>query len=147
MTTSILAGRPLLARLVTEDHRISGDLQAQIMSAIWRLERGTVEQVRWELPARYRGAHTTVQTVLNRLSERGLLSRHRVGNAIEYRPRVSESDYLSRFIAGTLAGASRDARRTVLARLITNLNDAELAVVQRLASDVTHRTTERQRRR
>jgi predicted transcriptional regulator len=147
MTTSILAGRPLLATLVTDDHRISGDLQAQIMSAIWRLERGTVEQVRSELPARYRGAHTTVQTVLNRLSERSLLSRHRVGNAIEYRPRVSEADYLSRLIAGTLAGASRDARRTVLARLITNLNDADLAVVQRLASDVPHRTTERQRRR
>jgi predicted transcriptional regulator len=48
-----------------------GDLQAQIMTVLWRLESGTVEQVRSGLPARYRGAYTTVQTVLNRLAERG----------------------------------------------------------------------------
>ena len=110
---------------MTDNQRFSGELQAQIMSAIWRLEGGTVEHVRSQLPARYRGAYNTVQTVLNRLSERGLLSRHRVGNAIEYRPRISEADYLLRSIASTLAGTSRDTRRTVLARLIANLNDAE----------------------
>ncbi len=44
---------------------IQGELQAQIMSALWRLEAGTVEQVRSALPTRYRSAYTTVQTVLN----------------------------------------------------------------------------------
>jgi predicted transcriptional regulator len=125
MTTSILPGRPLLRRFVTDDQRFSGDLQAQIMSAIWRLEGGTVGHVRSELPDRYRGAYNTVQTVLNRLSKRGLLSRHRIGNAIEYRPRISEVEYLSRSIARTLAGASSDTRRTVLARLVANSTDAE----------------------
>jgi len=62
--------------------QIQGDLQAQIMTALWRLESGTVEQVRSGLPARYRGAYTTVQTVLNRLAERGLLVRSKRGNAI-----------------------------------------------------------------
>src|SRR5688500_5725731 len=99
------------------------------MSAVWRLDGGTVEQVRSELPARYRGAYTTAQTVLNRLSERGLLSRHRAGKAIEYRPRISEADYLSRSIARTLSGASNAARRTMLERLIDNLNDADLATL------------------
>jgi len=78
---------------VTDDQRFSGELQAQIMSAICA-EGGTVEHVRSALPARYRGAYGTVQIVVNGLSERGLLSRHRVGNAIEYRPRISEADYL-----------------------------------------------------
>jgi predicted transcriptional regulator len=132
---------------VTYDDPISGDLQAQIMSAIWRLERGTVAHIRSALPPRYRGAYTTVQTVLNRLSERGLLSRHRVGNAIEYRPRISEADYLSRSIAKTLAGSSSDARRTVLLRLIMDLDDAELAAVRRLVGEVPDRTANRQRRR
>jgi predicted transcriptional regulator len=124
---------------VSDNQRISGEVQAQIMSAIWRLDGGTVEHVRSELPPRYRGAYTTVQTVLNRLSERGLLSRHKVGTAIEYRPRISEADYLSRAVARTLAGASSDARRTVLARLIADLNLAELEAVQRLANDVRDR--------
>ncbi len=71
------------------EERISGELQTQLMSAMWRLGAGTFEQVRSELPRRYQGAYTTVQTVLNRLAERGLLSRHKVGNAIEYRPKIS----------------------------------------------------------
>lgn len=103
---------------------------------MWRLGAGTVEQVRSELPPRYHGAYTTVQTVLNRLAERGLLSRNKAGNAIEYRPTVSEADYLSRSIARTLAGASNDARQSALARLIADLDQGELSELQRLAREV-----------
>lgn len=119
-----------------DDNRISGELQTQLMAAMWRLGAGTVEQVRTELPPRYRGAYTTVQTVLNRLADRGLLSRHKVGNAIEYRPKVSEADYLSQSIASTLSGASVGARQAALARLLANLDQGELNELQRLARDV-----------
>jgi predicted transcriptional regulator len=33
-----------------------------------------------------------VQTVLNRLAERGLLSRERAGTTIIYKPRISEAE-------------------------------------------------------
>jgi len=121
---------------VPDDKNISGELQAQLMAAMWRLGAGTVEQVRAELPPRYRGAYTTVQTVLNRLTDRGLLSRRKVGNAFEYRPKVSEADYLSRSIARTLAGASSGARQTALARLIADLDKRELSELQQIARDV-----------
>ena len=39
---------------------IQGDLPAQIMTVLGRLQSGTVEQVRSALPTRYRGAYTTV---------------------------------------------------------------------------------------
>lgn len=110
-----------------------GDLQAQIMSALWRLEAGTVEDVRSALPARYRGAYNTVQTVLNRLTERGLVSRRKQGSAFEYRPALSESDYLSRSIATTLAGASSGARQAALAQLIGGLDQDELKRLKKLA--------------
>ena len=115
---------------------LTGELQTQIMSALWRLGGGTVEQVRGALPPRYRGAYNTVQTVLNRLAERGLLSRHKAGNAIEYRSVLSEAEYLSRSISQTLAAASMDARRAALARLIGGLDKAELADLQQLASEL-----------
>jgi predicted transcriptional regulator len=115
---------------------ITGELQLQVMSAVWRLGRGTVEQIRVELPARYRGAYNTIQTVLNRLAERGLLSRHKAGNAIEYRPRLSEAEYLSRSIAHTLAGASTDARQAALAQLIGNLGEKEVTDLRRLADEM-----------
>lgn len=115
---------------------ITGEVQLQVMAAVWRLGRGTVEQVRLALPPRYRGAYNTIQTVLNRLAERGLLSRHRAGNAIEYRPRLSEAEYLSRSIAHTMAGASTDARQAALAQLIGDLDDHEVDDLRRLVDEI-----------
>lgn len=128
---------------MTDENRISGELQTQLMAAIWRLGAGTVEQVRSEVPPRYRGAYTTVQTVLNRLADRGLLSRHKIGNAIQYRPKISEADYLSRSIASTLSGASVGARQAALARLIADLDQGELTELQRLARDVSGKRRKR----
>jgi predicted transcriptional regulator len=115
---------------------LTGELQVQIMAAVWRLGRATVEQVRSELPPRYRGAYNTVQTVLNRLADRKLLSRHKVGAAFEYRPRISEAEYLSRSISQTLAGASTAARQAALAQLIGELNDDELSDLRELAQEM-----------
>jgi predicted transcriptional regulator len=112
---------------------IQGDLQAQVMSVMWRLETATVEQVRAALPPRYSGAYTTVQTVLNRLAERGLLTRQRNRRMIEYRPAISEADYVAQAIARRLDAASNDARQTALARLIGELSDTELSALRRLA--------------
>jgi predicted transcriptional regulator len=126
-----------------DDNRISGELQTQLMAALWRLGAGTVEQVRSEIPPRYRGAYNTIQTVLNRLADRGLLSRRKVGNAFEYRPKITEADYLSRSIASTLSGASVGARQVALARLIAELDKDELSDLQRLAGELPEKRRKR----
>ncbi len=113
---------------------LQGELQLQVMSALWRLEAATVERVRGELPDRG-GAYTTVQTVLNRLAARGLVTRRRVGNAIEYRPSISEPEYLTSTLRATLAGASTPARRAALAALVGELGDEELAAVRGRAQE------------
>jgi predicted transcriptional regulator len=118
---------------MTDLQPIQGDLQSQVMSAMWRLETATVEDVRAALPLRYRGAYTTIQTVLNRLAERGLLTRHKVRNRIEYRAAISEADHLSQLIAQRLASASSDARQTALARILGELSESELTSLRRLA--------------
>ena len=118
---------------------IQGEVQTQVMYALWRVEAGTVEQVRSALPPRYRGAYNTVQTILNRLSDRGLVSRRKVGTAIEYRPRFSEAEYLSKTIAYTLAGASPDARQAALARLFGELDEAELSDLRRRGRAVSRK--------
>jgi len=122
---------------------ITGELQTQIMSVVWRLGSGTVEQVRAGLPPRYRGAYNTIQTVLNRLAERGLLSRRKAGNAIEYRPTLSEADYLSRSISQALAAASMDARQATLAQLFGRLDKDELKDLQQLAQQMRKKRRKR----
>lgn len=122
---------------------VQGELQAQIMSALWRIESGTVEQVRGALPPRYQGAYTTVQTVLNRLADRGLLQRARKGQAFVYRPKLSEAEYLSRSIERTLASASVDARHAALVQLLSGLESKEIAELQRLAGQAEKARTGR----
>jgi BlaI family transcriptional regulator, penicillinase repressor len=119
---------------------LQGELQTQIMAVIWRLEEGTVEQVRQALPSGRTGpahpAYNTVQTVLNRLAERGLLSRRREGHVIVYAPRLSEAEYLSRSMEHTLRGASAQARQVALAQLIGSLPRAEADELRRLSEVV-----------
>lgn len=113
------------------------------MAALWRLGAGTVEQVRAELPPRYRGAYTTVQTVLNRLAERRLLERAREGRGIVYRPVMSEAEYLSRTIRHTLAGASSDARQAALLNILGGLGPDELTTLQELAQQAQEQRNRR----
>ena len=120
---------------------LHGDLQLQIMHALWRLGAATVDGVRAELAGGERNAYTTVQTVMNRLADRGLLERERVGKSFQYRPRLSEAEYLARSIQEALAGASSDARQAALADLIGGLESDELSRLRRRA-----RTIERRRK-
>lgn len=118
---------------------LTGELQLQVMSAVWRLGSPSVEEVRTALPPRYRGAYNTIQTVLNRLVERGLLTRRKSGNAFLYRARLTEAEYLSRSISQTLAGASMDARQAALAQLVGGLKESELSDLRQLARDMKRR--------
>lgn len=122
------------------DAQLQGELQMEVMRVLWRLgEPSNVEDVRKALPTRRRGAYTTVQTILNRLAERGLLGRVRQGKVILYRPKISEADYYSRSVRQTLAQASDDARRTALAQLVGDMAPGELDEMKALSREVARR--------
>jgi predicted transcriptional regulator len=115
---------------------VRGDLQSEIMAVLWRLGEGTVDDVRNSQPARRRPAYTTVQTVMTRLYERGLLDRKRRGPAFIYRPKMDEASYVANSIARRLADASPDARREALVSLVGNLDQADLDEVARYANRI-----------
>src|SRR6476660_6600181 len=121
---------------MTDVTPLQGELQTQIMTAVWKLEEGTVEQIRRALPLANQGAYNTVQTVLNRLADRGLLERRREGHVIVYAPALSEAEYLSRSMEHTLRGASSEARQVAIAQLIGSLPRDEAAELGRLAAEV-----------
>lgn len=106
------------------------------MAAVWQLGEAKVDDARAQRPAKQRLAYTTIQTVMNRLVERGLLERERVGNAFVYRPRYGEAEYIAARIRERLAEASPDARREALASLIDGLKPEEVDEVARLATRI-----------
>jgi len=127
-----------MAREITV--QLQGELQMEVMRALWRRGRASsVDEVRDDLPQRHRGAYTTVQTVLNRLAERGLLVRQRQGKAIFYAPKLSEAEYYSLSVRQTLATASEDVRRTALAQLVGEMPPEELSEIRALAREVVSR--------
>ena len=119
--------------------RLQGTLQTQVMHVLWELGAGTVERVRDELPADDRSAYTTVQTVMNRLADRGLLDRRRTGKSIEYRPHVSEAEYLSGLIRDALADASREARQAAIVEIIGGLDESELGGLRDRVAEIGRR--------
>jgi predicted transcriptional regulator len=115
---------------------LRGSLQAEVMRIVWELSEATVDDVRAAQPPSRRAAYTTVQTVMNRLLERGLLERERRGKAFVYRARYGESELVARSLRERLAGASADARRVALLRLIEGLEPDELDALARYTNRV-----------
>ena len=115
---------------------VRGDLQAEVLETVWKLRRATVEEVRTEQPERRRSAYTTVQTVMNRLVERGLLERRREGKAFVYSAQLDESEYLARSIGDRLEGGSPGARKAALVSLVEGLGAEELDEVVRYANRI-----------
>jgi predicted transcriptional regulator len=112
-----------------EGRQLQGESQLAVMRALWRIGAGTVDDVRDALPADYQSGYTTIQTLLNRLVERGLLTRT-PGRAprgptgkIVYRPALTEDQYLAESIERTLEGATPEARRLAITQLIGRLDD------------------------
>ena len=126
----------LLGKHDDNDLDFRGDLQTEVMNAVWKLGEATVEDVLAQQPKRRRSAYTTVQTTLNRLFERGLLTRHRKGRAFVYEAKFEESEFLTRTIGERLATASRDARRTALLNLVDELAPNEVDELARRANQI-----------
>lgn len=132
-----------MAKRNQAEFHFGGDLQAEVMTAVWKLGEATVDDVRSEQPKRRRSAYTTIQTVLNRLVDRGLLVRRRSGRAFVYRPKVEESEYLVRWIGGRLADASPAARRAALVHLVDELEPGEVDEIARRANQLRRSRAQR----
>lgn len=113
------------------------------MRAMWRLGEATVDDVRAALPRSRRAAYTTVQTVMNRLLDRGLLERKRRGKAFAYRARFPESELVASSMRERLAGASAGARTPALLSLLEGLEQDELDELARYANKVRRERNKR----
>jgi len=72
-----------------------GPTEAKLMAIAWRESKLTVKQALFALGPDDVSAYTTVMTVLNRLSAKGLLERRREGRNFVYRPSSSREAFIS----------------------------------------------------
>jgi predicted transcriptional regulator len=117
--------------MTDEARQVQGGTQLAVMRAVWRTGGGTVDEIRDAMPEELQSGYNTIQTLLNRLAERGLLTRD-PGRAargptakITYRAAVSEEDYLAESIERALEGASPEARQLAITQLIGRLEEGD----------------------
>jgi predicted transcriptional regulator len=118
-----------------------GDLQAEVMAALWRLGEAKVDDVRAQL-SRPDLAYTTVHTVLKRLMDHGLVERSADERGLVYRPRLEEAEYLASTFTERLTATSPTVRREALANLVDRLDAGELEEVARYANRIRRRRSE-----
>ena len=92
-----------------------GDLETEVLKALWRIEQGTVPEVLQALSWDRSLAYTTVMTVLNRLVEKSAVERLKEGRFFVYFPLVSREA-----VAGT-------ALRRVIDRFFDGLGHRAMA--------------------
>lgn len=90
------------------------------MKYLWKVERASIRNV-WEalFPEREK-AYTTVQTYMERMVEKGLLSKEKIGLVNFYAPRLSEQEVLSQAAASFVDKAFEGSFLTLANFLITS---------------------------
>ncbi|HEY65681.1 MAG TPA: BlaI/MecI/CopY family transcriptional regulator [Caldilineae bacterium] len=96
--------------------RIFGELEAQIMDVIWRLEEATVGDVVTHLEGDYH--YNTIMTVMNRLVDKGFLVRRREGRAYIYSAVEDREAFLARVSRQVAEGLLRDFGRLAIAQFV-----------------------------
>jgi len=74
-------------------------LELEIMDFLWRRGEASVRELHDDIPARSRPAYTTVQTILQRLEQKGAVRRTRkIGNALKFEPLITRTSAYRRLI-------------------------------------------------
>jgi predicted transcriptional regulator len=105
-----------------------GELERAIMEVLWESpDPMTVRQVGGCLTDRDL-AHTTVMTVLDRLSKKGFVKRQRAGRAWRYRPAESREAYVAELMLTALDQTGD--RQAALTRFARSVSGAEAAALR-----------------
>jgi BlaI family penicillinase repressor len=78
--------------------------ELEIMDVLWRIGEASVREIRDALSERHRPAYTTVQTIVQRLEQKGAVRRTRkIGNALMFEPSVTRKTAYRRVFDELLA--------------------------------------------
>jgi predicted transcriptional regulator len=100
----------------TRSHRFSlPPLELKCMKALWALGGGTVHEIRARLLSERSLAYTTVLTIMDRLTRKGIVEREKRGRAHLYRPLVAEDrvrrQALARLVGDFFQGSEERLRQ------------------------------------
>ena len=87
--------------------QVLGKLEAEVMQVLWQQPGQAVSDVETQLRRKREIARTTVLTTLDRMHNKGYLTREKQGKAFVYSPRYSREDFereMAQEVLGALLG-------------------------------------------
>lgn len=113
--------------------RPPGALEQEVLSALWAADTPmTPAAVQTELGADL--AYTTIKTILDRLHDKGLVTRTREGKAYAYSPVVEQADLAAGAMRAALEGSSD--RPAVLSKFLGEISAADAELIRGLLGDL-----------
>lgn len=114
-----------------------GELEADIMSVVWKLGGATVKDVFEELYPDKRLAYTTIMTVMSRLANKNVLKQDRSGTAYMYTPNVSQEEMASSMITQVIDKVLGGRIQPVLSFLLnrSEVDEVELERIKQAIQD------------
>lgn len=119
---------------------IFGELEAKLMEAVWTLDQPTVQDVIDHLGGKLN--YKTTMTVMNRLVDKGILSRRKVGRAFVYAGTASREELLASVFDKMVRGMFGEGfRQIALAQMIETAD----AIDDQLLDDISHLIEQRKK--
>lgn len=119
--------------------RVFGELEAEIMDAVWKLGEARVSDVCDQLgdSANYK----TVMTVMNRLVDKRVLERERESRAFVYTAVESRNAFCKRVSRRVAEGLVRDFGGLAVAQFVDALDEVDPKLMVQLQQLVSERTS------
>lgn len=77
---------------------VLGDLEKQVLLYLWRIESVDAKAVHAHFKKRRGGSLNTIQSTLDRLYKKGLLTRYKEGHAFQYQAAVDRKAFIGQLI-------------------------------------------------
>ena len=106
-----------------EEHPTVGELE--VLKVLWEQGPGTVREVMDVLNRRRRRAYTSVMSLLNVMTEKGLLARRPQGRAFVYEARVTRERTLGGMVTDLVGRAFEGSASALVSRLLDASNPSE----------------------
>jgi len=110
-------------------------LELDCMTALWLLGEGTVREIREMLAPRRPRAYTTIMTIMDRLTQKGIVERQRNGRAWKYRANLSKEDARAHALAQVVENFFGGSMEELLAQM-AGANGRRAAVRAEAASAI-----------
>lgn len=105
-------------------------LELDCMNALWRLGEATVRDIHGALASTRPRAYTTIMTILDRLTQKGVVERQKAGRAWLYKANLSADQARTHAVARLVEGFFQGSTEA-LASHISTLNKSPQANITR----------------